>query len=314
MIREDLLEFQYYLDRLSKFMQESYGIDEQVRTFWSILEQVNSYYDEFFNEIDFFHTTYKDGNPLLNKIGHLFGCERNFTIRYWDQDALEYKYTSVDLNDDEYLIYIKTQVIKQNFDGRRETLQKLYSTWKDNKPVEGIINLRFLYTTEENERSNAVCTIRWDTNTPSENLRKLFENGYLTIESIGIRYIRQIVNFNEFAYYYKSGETPTIYNYYAIHKYEVLSTIPDDWHVNDGYKNYFQIVEQSLADEPDAPAWADNTYYRKSGLDYILIENKPANWDGAYIHYYTLTITPNNNSTFTPNAFYKYTMAGGRYS
>ena len=62
MIREDLLEFQYYLERLSKFMQESYGITGQVETFFQLLAEVNRYYDEFFAEMDCFRKG-SSGNP-----------------------------------------------------------------------------------------------------------------------------------------------------------------------------------------------------------------------------------------------------------
>ena len=321
MIREDLLEFQYYLDRLSKFMQESYGIDEQVRTFHSLLEQVNNYFDEFFREINLFDIKNENGEiiypaynfsgyaPLLDNIGAIFNCQRNFTIPHYNNALQVISYSEINLTDDEYLIYIKTQIIKQNFDGTRETLQKLYTTYMNNKIQKGILDLIFIYITDD-DPDGAVCNIIWNEDNPTDNLKLLFENGYLTIESMGIRYRRYYLNIQELAKYYKNGVPVTIFNYYYLKQYTLLVNKPDDWDSN--YESYFVITNPTVVGNGDP--WIENTIYTKNGNDYILSNREPANWDSAYSNYYTITITPNTTSTWSANTFHKLETKGGKYN
>lgn len=287
MIREDLLEFQYYLDRLSKFMQESYGICGQVETFWSLLKQVNDYYDEFFKKLNFFSED-PEGD-MLDKIGAIFGCRRNFTIPIYNASDpfIIDNYAQINLDDGDFLTYIKTQVIKQNFDGTRETLQKLYSTYVNGQIQKGMIDLRFLYMTE-NQEDGAVCTIRWDTENPSENLRLLFENGYLTIESLGVLYNRSIVNFNRIASYAKES--------YSILS---MSSAPSDWATAEG--KYFSVSDSGAA----TSSWDDSlTYAIRTENGWIVLGNQPTDWEGTYQNYRVVTITSAEGETYAPNSFF----------
>ena len=332
MIRKDLLDLQYYLDRLSKFMQESYGIDKQVETFQTLLKQINEYYDRYFEELNFFkYDEYEEGSELLNMIGKVFNCERSFTLPIYDVNnpLTIIGYESVDLNNDEYLMYIKTQVIKQNFDGGRETLQKLYSTYINGQNHPGILeDFYILYTTPANAR----CEIRWNAENPSENLRKLFENGYLTIESMGIMYTRSIENFNKFAYfeiqyadlvkvepspfdptnYYKISATqPTstwdsskIYAKLVNGRYVILDEEPVNW--ADIYQNCV-ILEQGSAGD----VWAADTYYsitpendyNKFAQDkYIRISTQPADWGTG--KYYSISAAAATPTAWDPTKTY----------
>lgn len=298
MIREDLTEFRYYLEALSKFMQESYGISEQVKTFWSLLKQVDDYYDEYLRELDFFEVNRKPGETswnvegeTLDKIGAIFGCQRKFTIPVYDTANMFniVDYAQIDMNDDEFLVYIKTQVIKQNFDGTRETLQRLYSTFVDGKIQEGLIPQRFLYTTEY-APDGAICTIRWDEESPSQTLAKLFDNGYLTIESMGIRYRRQITNFNDLAYYAKN-------------EYRLLASpsAPSDWGDVD---KYFSISEIGPASQSWDPF---GVYAKKINGVYVVCPNEPTNWANVYQDFIKIEITAISPlETYSPNTYYQY--------
>ena len=309
MIREDLLEFNYYLKRLSKFMQESYGIDEQVRTFWAQLKQVDSYYDSLFNELDIFDNQYVNGNEedVLDKLGVIFGCYRKFTIPQYNQNGVIIGYSGINLNNTEFVEYIKTQIIKQNFDGRRESLQKIYSTYINGQIVKGLSDLEFLYITDDH--SAATCTIYWNIENPSANLLSLFENGYLTIESLGIEYRRVQANLNQLAYYYLLGSTPKGVNYYAQLKYELTTSQPADWSTN--YEDYYTLSISANTN----PVW-DNTidYYKKVGNDYILIEKQPVCWDNLYNTFYIVLPTKNTTSTWSSNTYYKEYDLGGFYA
>lgn len=287
MIREDLLEFQYYIDRLSKFMQESYGIDEQIRTYHSLLTQIDTFYNKFLNEVRIFDNAYPDYNEVLNNLGKIFNCQRNFTIPVYgniNQPFVVTGYEKVELNNDEYLIYIKTQIIKQNFDGRRSTLRQLYTTFDNNKLIPGILDLIFLYTTTD---SGSFCEIRWNIENPSSNLRKLFENGYLTIESMGIQYRRSIENFDRFSYF-------------AQRRYENLESEPEDWNTN----TYYSIIANPATSEFDS----NNTYAILDGNDWIILEHEPVNWEeGVYNNYKIITVAPvPQGTTFEGNTYFQY--------
>ena len=207
MIREDLLEFKYYMDRLSMFMKESHGIKEQVEIFFQQLAKVNEILDEYFSELDIFELNGEkeatSSSAILDKLGAIFGCYRRFTVSVPAQGTVTAHNTDVELNDNEFALYIKCQIVKQNFNGTREELAKLYTTYEDNRKIEGaLLPLTFIYvlyqtTTGASPVLNSVqCQIYWSDseNYDSQNLKELFLAGYLTIESMGIRYIRILQN------------------------------------------------------------------------------------------------------------------------
>lgn len=315
MIRKDLLELQYYFNRLSKFMQESYGITGQVQTFWSLLKQVNDCYDDMFKRMDLFQVNKKEGesypNPegeLLDKIGAIFGCEREFTVPIYDpSNPLEIEdYAQISLTDSEFIDYIKTQAIKQNFDGSRGTLQSLYSTYVNGVAKPGLVDLRFLYITEDMSGSNesAVCVIRWDIENPSDNMRILFENGYLTVESLGILYKRVVTNFNNLAYYYDGVSDPTPQNRYAQTLCSLLESEPADW-ANGGY---YSVIGNATS------TWDPSEIYAVlSGSDYLLIPNKPSNWPDFYSNCKVLAKT-DGSETYAANTYYEAETVGGLYA
>lgn len=276
MIRKDLLDLEYYLNRLSKFMKESYGINEQVETFYSLLAQVNSYYDDFYNQLNFMKTSNPEG-ALLDLIGAIFGCRRNFNIPIYDPDhpLTIIGYTEVNLNDSEFLTYIKTQLIKQNFDGRRETLQKLYATYIDGQlSTDHLLDLIFIYLPDGDSGN---CKILWNTNeSPLGNLGKLFINGYLTIESLGINYTREITNVENLAYYFDQPweENPSPVpvgessNYYAVEKFVLLTTKPADWDENES--KYYKMTTATIP-------WDNSKKYATNDADLIYQKYQPAN-------------------------------------
>lgn len=211
MIREDLLDFKYYLDRLSLFMKESYGIKEHIKTFYRQLEKINSYFDEFLKYFNIWgnNPKYIPTGEILDNIGEIFGCHRKFTIPIISNN--ENKYYMVNLtDDDDYLLYIKCQIIKQNFMGTNENLEKFYNINNNYLPF------NFTYMVNQEIQNNiAQCNIYFNNydaidknKNPifSDNIKILFENGYLTIESMGILYRRLLQNINKFAKYEDKNE------------------------------------------------------------------------------------------------------------
>ena len=228
MIRKDLLEFQYYLNRLSMFMKESYGMQEQFEIFYQQLLQVNNQFVYLFDQLDIFNTQDKElldtwVSKLIDKIGAIFGCYRKFTI------IINEKYEELNLDDYDFIIYIKCQIIKQNFKGTREELSYIYSTFDDGKVTKGLLDLVMVYVLYQTQvpllLNSVQCNIYWSNYSQySDNLRKLFLAGYLTIESMGILYNRitqnidglgifaSIVTLSDGDYYVMGGTTYYIWN------------------------------------------------------------------------------------------------------
>lgn len=204
MLREDLLEFKYYLDRLSMFMKESHGIAEQTEIFYRQLVQVNSALDQFFGQLDIFGFTGEptESSAVLDKIGAIFECYRNFTVLVPEQGQTPAHHVEVDLDDRDFAVYIKCQIAKQNFMGTREELAKIYSTYDESEKKRGLLDLTFIYVFYQVTDTTPVflnssqCDIYWSNATEysSAKLEALFRAGYLTIESMGILYNRTITN------------------------------------------------------------------------------------------------------------------------
>ena len=206
MIRKDLLDFQYYLNRLSMFMKESYGIAEQNEIFYRQLYQVNTQFDKFFKNLDIWGND-EIPSEALDLIGSIFGCYRNFTIKLNDS------YVQIDLDDNDFILYIKCQIVKQNFKGTNEELIKLYTTY--NK--EGLLKLQFDYILLATVGS-LNCRIYFSNfNDFSSNIQNLFDAGYLTIESMGINYDREKLNISSIATF-APDDLLTEYDYYKFDK------------------------------------------------------------------------------------------------
>lgn len=320
MIREDLLDFQYYLNRLSKFMQESYGINEQVETFYSLLKQANDFYDEFLKEANIFNSynVYSGYNLLIDKLGAIFGCYRSFTIPQYDPInwGQIIGYISINLDDHDFLIYIKCQIIKQNFNGTRNELQELYSTYQDGVYKEGILDLIFYYITHAG--ASAECYIYWDApeGKYSNDLKNLFLNGFLTIESLGILYHRAAVNISNFENFVPIDNNgnpinPQINNYFAYDGYNLLTSEPADWSTD--YTRYYTIVATGVTPGSN-PDWEEDKFYELIDGNYVLLLVKPYDWANIYDNFYTIVVTGNTSSTYSANTYYEHVELGGIFA
>ena len=237
MIREDLLQFKYYLDRLSMFMRESYGIQEHVEIFYQQLKRVNKEFDYLFDQLDIFNVQNKELPPdyisnLIDKIGAIFGCYRKFTI------YLDGQYEELELDDKDFIIYIECQIVKQNFKGTREELSKIYKTYEEGEVTKGsLLDLIMVYVLYQVPTGNPPilnsiqCNIYWSNYSQySENLLKLFLGGYLTIESMGILYNRLNQNINDLMIYADKITTLNDGDYYT------LDTTYYIWNYNTGWR------------------------------------------------------------------------------
>ena len=205
-INPQLLEYQYYLDRMSMFLNESYGINNRIKILHSLLITIDEFWEEIlkkYNVMDNnYYTTSEEKTSLVDQmldyIGLIFECRRNLTVTYTQNDQTNRE--NITLNNEEFLTYIKCQIIKQNFDGTREELYRLYQTDEVLNYILGIY-----YLVEKTSPSLNVRIIWSNYETYSLNLQKLFLGGYLTIESIGIIYNRALQNITKLAIFNQNG-------------------------------------------------------------------------------------------------------------
>lgn len=213
MIRQDLLDFQYYLNNLSMFMRESYGIQEHLFIYYKLLDEVNNEFNKFFNSLNIkeFEPILGQDNSILDKIGAIFNCYRSFTINYIDEhNTTQTEY--ITLTDEEFIVYIKCQIVKQNFQGTNEELLNLYSTDENNLFSTGLI--LYYHINQDVSGDYARATIYFENASNfSQSIQHLFLGGYLTIESMGINYTRSLSQSSDAGRYAEIGDSGTIYEY-----------------------------------------------------------------------------------------------------
>jgi hypothetical protein len=274
MIRKDLLDFQYYLNRLSMFMKESYGITEQVEIFYQQLKRVNEEYDYFFDQLDIFNVQNKElpsnyVSSLIDKVAAIFGCYRHFTINLEGTDI------DINLTNEDFITYIKCQIVKQNFDGTREQLKRIYTTIEEKETIksEDSLDLILVYMLNPTPENTLQCTIYWVNFTDySENLQKLFLAGYLTIESMGVLYNRLLQNIDTLSVFADVGETYADSFYYFAGQDKDYFFVESEskyyqWHISDGQWDATSSEPSegrfwgNLATEADLPTNMEGGYF-----------------------------------------------------
>lgn len=223
---ENLYDINYYLNKTSLFLQASYGLPEQYQMLCSVFKNLNDIFEQIINVNYILNTEdeylpYIDGKNIskqLDYIGRIFGLNRNLSMKYpADESILPVKeedlsvIKNVTLSDLAFIVYIKCQILKQNFLGTREELGQLYNSEYD--VPKNLISLKFLYI--PNPLNVANVSIYWtnfskvyQNNDLQLELRCLFLNGLLTIESLGINYDRILQDVSNLARFYLKDEEP----------------------------------------------------------------------------------------------------------
>lgn len=149
----------------------------------------------------------------LDQIASILGISRKFTVpRYYDRNNIVETPFICELTNKELLIYIEATIAKYNFDGTCQSLRKIYKgtsiynsdiylTKSFPSKITDYLNnaVRLSFLTElgiiyksgihtGNNIEPASCTISMKSEGASNNLKTLYINGLLTIESMGITY------------------------------------------------------------------------------------------------------------------------------
>lgn len=199
---DKLKDFNYYKNKLPLYLQNSYGFIEHFRIWYDmyigntdyngivssidvILNLLNIFDEDYLEYIAAMPETdvseeepYGTKCDILDKIGNLFGVQRVFSCTYIDE--YEQITEELTLNNAEFLILIRGQIIKNYCEGTYSQIEQYYNS----------TGLKICITTSETDNAEAhIYLVSNEDESYSENIRKMFLAGLLRIESMGIRYL-----------------------------------------------------------------------------------------------------------------------------
>ena len=195
---EELQSFEYYRGLTPMYLQDVHGFLEQVKIWFnstmqksSILtcgtdvpcgveadtrtESIVSVIDKTFAFLDIFNTSgqhLSESADILDKLASLFGVSRQFSVTIEDEKK------QLNLSDNDLLILIKCQIIKNFFNGTHEHLMRCFE----------IVNLPVMPLTDTQPAHCKMYMLLQDENEVSQNVKDMFLSGMLSVESMGIYY------------------------------------------------------------------------------------------------------------------------------
>ena len=177
MIAKEILNFNYYYNKLPIYLQQSPTFPEHFHIWWEFLTNVDDSADKICELINIFDSNYLTNygdicDEFLDYIGNLYGVKRNLSV---DIEGTTYQ---LQLTQDEFLLLIKCQIIKNYCDGSRSQIDNFY---KD----AGLTVLMLC-------QSPAIINLYLQSTNTTDNINKLFLAGLLTIENLGIAQIRML--------------------------------------------------------------------------------------------------------------------------
>ena len=194
-IPQKLQEFEYYKKKIPLYLQNSEGFQEHFRIWYDLLVDgvvknsdillnmlliFDSNYLSYLNTID--EDIQSDGYvcDILDKLGSIFGVNRYFKVTY--EEAGQPITEQLQLNNEEFLILIKAQIIKNYCEGTRQQIEEYYKS----------VGLQIYLQTDNTSEATANLYLTVGTGGSSydysENIRKMFLGGMLRIDSVGIKY------------------------------------------------------------------------------------------------------------------------------
>lgn len=201
LIPDKIKSFEYYKNKLPLYLQESYGFQEHFKIWHELLVGNNANgglvgnAEILLNLLCIFHSDYlqyiadledsgatetdKYGThcDILDKIGSIYGV-----TRYFSPTSAYSGY--LNLNNEDFLLLIKTQLIKNYCEGTSKQINDYY---KD-------VGLKMYVQTSDSPAVANLYLAEGDAVNYSDNVRTMFEAGLLEINSMGIIYRRQFLD------------------------------------------------------------------------------------------------------------------------
>lgn len=209
-VPDKIKSYEWYYNKLPLYLKNSYGFSEHFRIWYELLisgdkngiVNVGDTLLYLFNIFDknFLQTignlpdsgatggNYGTVSDFLDKLGYLFGVIRNFSVTYKndnDEDVTE----DLSLNNEDFLLLIKAQIIKNYCEGTYEQIKGYYNS--------AGLDV-FLITTEDGASAHVYLAAPPHSSKYSLNVEKMFKSGLMRIESMGITYtegVRVLVSF-----------------------------------------------------------------------------------------------------------------------
>ena len=198
-INEKIYNFDYYVKKLPLYLRNSDGFIEHFRIWFDLLTSVVENSDQILNLINIFDEEYltrineldesveKNKSDFLDKLGAIFNVKRNFSVTYISEGSPVIKQLSLD--NKEFLLLIRAQIIKNYSDGSYIQMRKFYDSAKlkiyfySNSPASVQVYLLNIPGSADFDYSN--------------NVLDMFYAGLLCIESMGITYAYSQQNYDD---------------------------------------------------------------------------------------------------------------------
>ena len=199
-VPDKIKSYEWYYNKLPLYLKNSYGFSEHFKIWYELLISGDKngivnvgdtllYLFNIFDE-NFLQTIANlpdsgatEGNcgtvsDFLDKLGYLFGVIRNFSVTY-KNDNNENVTEDLSLNNEDFLLLIKAQIIKNYCEGTYEQIKGYYNS--------AGLDV-FLITTEDGASAHVYLGATPDSTKYSLNVEKMFKSGLMRIESMGITY------------------------------------------------------------------------------------------------------------------------------
>ena len=226
MLDNKLLDKNYYLNAMSKFLLNSYGTEERFDVYLKILKNLNNISEDIFSRLDIYNIagwdepSYFTRNNIdkqatddkwLDIIASIYNINRTMEIEYDDireTPAVPTK-EAITLTNWELFMYIKVVISRLNFKGTAKEIIDLYGNGSPSGDTEDIkyLGICYLWNISGSPQSLA-CNVILNNNdlindfnnsTGYQNICKLFLSDKLLIESLGIVYTKSLGSRIEFA-------------------------------------------------------------------------------------------------------------------
>lgn len=214
-LNENLKDFNYYKQKVPMYLRASESFLSHFKIWYdmlvgyqdkgivpvgdTILDLVNIFADDFLDKIKNLdgsgvdeHNRYGTNSDFLDKLASLFSVTRKFSVKYL-LNNVETK-EELSLNNEELLILIKCQIIKNYSDGTYSQIKKFY---------EDCGLYMFILTDSEVATVDLILGIdenagEGDAGHYSDNIKKMFLAGLLRVEHLGIKYRQAIIVLDKF--------------------------------------------------------------------------------------------------------------------
>ncbi len=214
MLKQKLLDYDYYYNKLPLYLKNSHGYWEHFEIWVKLLNVFDSFEDELLELFDVFNDNYMSDVvskyssstaydfEFLDILGSLYGLQRTFNITY-ENVQKETVTEAFHLNNEDFLLYIKSYIIKANYKGTYEEAREYY---------EKIGLIVYLLNTN----SSGYCVVYGDTEFMSEDVKRLFLAGAFNLESMGIVYTILEAQLEHLGYWGSTGEELTTHNQWNV--------------------------------------------------------------------------------------------------